>query len=232
MSHFVVAVFSRPDQNYEDLLAPFNEQDENYMEFQPCGETKEELEKTYEEVKAKYGYTSFEQYMKDYHGYHQENGDWGYTSNPHAKWDWYQEGGRWNGFFRAKSGEMTNSELVSEIDFSLNQQVYDRAVRFWEVAVDGQPLKDGETQEDFFIFYKPEYYREQYGTKEKYATQAASVLPWAFVTAEGEWIEKGTMGWWAMNDATQNSRDAFGSAFNKYVADHPDMIITAVDCHI
>lgn len=52
------------------------------------------------------------------------------------------------------------------------------------------------------------------------------------MTADGEWVESGNMGWWGMNDATQDSRSAFDAAFKKYVAEHPDMIVTAVDCHI
>lgn len=233
MSHFITAVFTRYGQDYEELLAPYNEQDEAFMEFEPSEETKEELLAKYEEVKDKYSYQSFDEFMENYYGYHRDqDGQWGYFTNPNAKWDWYQEGGRWNGFFRAKNGEMTNSELVSEIDFSMDKQKYEKAIRFWEVAVEGQPLKEGETEEDFLFLWKPEYYREQYGTKEKYAEQTASVLPWAFVTADGEWVENGTMGWWAMNDATQNSRDAFMEAFKKYVAEHPDMTVTAVDCHI
>ena len=233
MSHFVTAVFTRYGQDYEELLAPYNEQDEAFMEFEPCEETKEELQAKYQEVKDEYSYQSFDQFMKEYYGYHQDqDGQWGYFTNPNAKWDWYQEGGRWDGFFRAKNGEMVNSELVSEIDFSPDQQAYDKAIRFWEVMVDGQPLKEGEAQGDFFTLWKPEYYREQYGTKEKYAMSQASVTPWAFVTADGDWVESGNMGWWGMSDATQDSRSAFDAAFKKYVEENPYMTVTAVDCHI
>jgi hypothetical protein len=34
----------------------------------------------------------------------EETGKYGYWENPNAKWDWYQLGGRWAGFFRLKPG--------------------------------------------------------------------------------------------------------------------------------
>ena len=33
MSHFIGLVFLRPNADLEETLAPFNEQDEEYMEF-------------------------------------------------------------------------------------------------------------------------------------------------------------------------------------------------------
>ncbi|ELP2194011.1 hypothetical protein VZ50_003714 [Salmonella enterica subsp. enterica serovar Champaign] len=39
-------------------------------------------------------------------------------TNPNAKWDWYQLGGRWDGFFLHKSGIRTNSLKKGEIDFA------------------------------------------------------------------------------------------------------------------
>ena len=37
--------------------------------------------------------------------------------NPNAKWDWYSEGGRWNGVLVTKNGKEVNEANVSEIDF-------------------------------------------------------------------------------------------------------------------
>lgn len=79
-----------------------------------------------------YGYTLMEvtpsaiydclySFMKEYHGmepqdpadpnYVYQDGDeaimdlkYGWWSNPNAKWDWYQVGGRWRGFFKVKEG--------------------------------------------------------------------------------------------------------------------------------
>ena len=57
-------------------------------------------------------YSSFEEFLKDWHGYDEENfkedGTVGYYDNPNSKWDWWQIGGRWSGFFKAKN---TNEAL-------------------------------------------------------------------------------------------------------------------------
>lgn len=48
--------------------------------------------------KDKYG--TFEEFMKDYAGYTPTaEGDYGHWGNPDGKWDWYQVGGRWTGYF-------------------------------------------------------------------------------------------------------------------------------------
>jgi hypothetical protein len=44
-------------------------------------------------------YPTFEQFMKDYADLTQHEGQWGYWRNPNARWDWWQLGGRWTGFF-------------------------------------------------------------------------------------------------------------------------------------
>ena len=52
-------------------------------------------------------YKSFQQFAEDYHGFsdpEETTGHYGYWTNPNAKWDWYQIGGRWHGFFRLKEG--------------------------------------------------------------------------------------------------------------------------------
>lgn len=42
--------------------------------------------------------------IKDYHGYEFKDGKWIRFTNPNKKWDWYQLGGRWTGFFKLKLG--------------------------------------------------------------------------------------------------------------------------------
>jgi hypothetical protein len=58
-------------------------------------------------------------------------------TNPDKKWDWYQVGGRWDGFLRLKNGDKANSALKREIDFEgmlhtqrlLAEGDYDTAMR-------------------------------------------------------------------------------------------------------
>ena len=231
MSHFTVAVFHRPDQDIEELLAPYNEQDEAYMEFEQASETEAQLNAAYK--KNKRGYKSFKDFMKGYYGYCQNNeGKWGYMTNPNAKWDWYQVVGRLSGFFRLRTGGTTDVARVSEIDFAPDPIKYQKALRWWEVCVDDQPLEPGENRNDFFSLYKKEYYIDQYGTKERYAADQATPIPWACVTADGEWKEDGQMGWWALSDATQESRNSFRDWFMQYIKNNLALMVTMVDCHI
>lgn len=57
------------------------------------------------EVPMKELYATFDEFMKEYHGYNERDektGKYGYWENPNAKWDWYELGGRWTGFFKVK----------------------------------------------------------------------------------------------------------------------------------
>ena len=210
MSHFTVAVFSRSPDDVETMLDPF-----------------------YEGVDCNSEYAEFVE--DDGCDYDERAGAKGYWCNPSAKWDWYSIGGRWSGLLRLKNSDNTvDSARVLECDFSPDKEEYDQAVRFWEVVVDGQPLRDGEKEEDFSSWYKPQYFIDQYRTKENYAEQLSMFSTYAFLTADGEWNEPGEMGWFGFADTTADSRDAYNKAFDAYLkqAHNEDLFITIVDCHI
>ena len=61
-----------------------------------------------ESISFKDKYKNFENFMKEYCGYDARDPKtkkFGYWKNPQAKWDWYQLGGRWTGFFRMKAAQ-------------------------------------------------------------------------------------------------------------------------------
>ncbi len=60
-------------------------------------------------------YKTLEKYMDEWHGfeYDADAGGWGYKCNPNAKWDWFQVGGRWRGYYPLKK-EVLN-KLASAI---------------------------------------------------------------------------------------------------------------------
>lgn len=124
MSHFLVGVFCADIEDVDNLLAPYDEQNEDYFEFQE--DTCEDigtLRKKYEEDEEK-GDITFEEWLKEYSGYVLQDGKLGYRSNPNAKWDWYDaDGGRWSntGLYRLKPGEKPdewNRVKVKQMDFS------------------------------------------------------------------------------------------------------------------
>lgn len=237
MSHYVVAVFTHTEFMHEidELLAPFNEtpSDPGYLEFVPLDRSAEEIQSNYERCKDTY--KSFEDFMDSYYGAHFDPSlqAWGNMCNPNAKWDWYQVGGRWAGMLKLKDKKSCcNRAQVKDVDFSLDEDEYAEAMRFWEVYVEGQPVREGENIDTSFILLKPEGYVDKYGTKEDYARINASFSTYAYLTPEGEWVGKGEMGWFGCGTETGDSSREFQNALEKYIAEHPDQYITIVDCHI
>ena len=108
MSHFTVMVFG---ENAEKQLAPFQENNngdcpDQHLVFNDETEVVEQAwAEEDQETKDEYK-NDFDTYVEEYHGYSkdEETGKYGYWENPNAKWDWYQLGGRWAGFFRLKPG--------------------------------------------------------------------------------------------------------------------------------
>lgn len=109
-------------------------------------------------------------------------------------------------------------------------EAYKEAERFWEIVVEGQPLKEGE--EAPFNLYKEQYYLDLYGTKERYAEMQSKFLTFALIN-EGEWYEKGQMGWFGMSNATKESSTEFEELFDKAIKNaNPEHYLVIVDCHI
>ncbi|MDD3513036.1 MAG: hypothetical protein PHV21_03395 [Synergistaceae bacterium] len=228
MSHFNVAVFSRNPSEIDNLLAPFNE----------CVDAD----------------SPFSEFVEDEEGELNEAvGKNGYWTNPNARFDWYELGGRWRGYLKLKPGcageygspnpfdknpglDPTHCDqaLVNDCDFKLNEAARQHALRFWEVAVEKLPLRENEKPSDFESFYNERYYLERYGTKEAYADWAASFQTYAFLTADGEFISTGRMGWFGFDDARAEAVEAYRKRFAAYLAEAQDqgLFISVYDFHI
>lgn len=245
MSHFTVAVITEDIGRLEELLEPYYEgrEVEPYIEMTKqelidehkvlmegikTGEIKYLVERDKEENLL--GMTQ-EEFSKWYHGgTFDEEGNLLTTYNPNSKWDWYVVGGRWRNLLKLKDGSRADYAKIKDIDFSPDMVAYKKAERFWEIVVEGQPLKEGE--EAPFNLYKEQYYLDLYGTKERYAEQQAKFITFALLY-EGEWYEKGNMGWFGMSDETNESRLEYEQIFDRILseADGEDYLVI-VDCHI
>lgn len=133
MSHFIGLVFEK-SINLKDMLEPYNEQsnDGQYIVFEDCTE---EIQKTFDSLpekderltpegepypypRDKEHYPTFESLAEDWFGYRKnEDGVYGYTHNPDAKWDWYEIGNRWDGFILGKDGGEHNVAPFNEVDW-------------------------------------------------------------------------------------------------------------------
>lgn len=122
MSHFsVLVVLDHPDQ-LEDALAPYDENlsvpsypdpisEDSFTRFVKFYRDRGKLGETYTEEDLK-------QCWENWSGNELVKTDTGYASmstyNPNSKWDWYQVGGRWRGFFRVKPGTPEDEYQLGE----------------------------------------------------------------------------------------------------------------------
>lgn len=197
-------------------------------------------------------YPVYEDYLKDWHGI-EDLEHQGYDFNPKAKWDWYQLGGRWTGFFKLKpqaKGKVGDFSLVSEhrakagtadqarkkdIDFDrMKQDNFEEASKTYDEFE--AKYKNGELQPgDGYFHYGVENAgdRDNYvpETRERYIKRVGGISTFA-VLKDGEWYEKGEMGWWGcVHD--EKDPDAWKEQFNKLLEELPENTLLSVyDCHI
>lgn len=154
------------------------------------------------------------------------------TYNPDSKWDWWVDGGSWEGFLRLKDGTRANFAKIKDIDFSLDEEAYNKALHFWDVVVEHKPLKPDE--QPLFNIYSEDYYREFFGSRENYVRRQAAFHIFAVVTSDGIWYEPSEVGCFGMSDETPESAQKQGDNFIKNFIDGKDAetMITVVDCHI
>jgi len=207
---------------------------------------------------AKDKYESFTDYMEGYHGYSYSMDDegFGYHSNPNAKWDWFQIGGRWSGYWKLKDnkdglmGEKSwacgDKEIpenrcdiarIGDIDFEgmfLDKRI--KAENNWVECWEKYPIKMNDDSKDENASHRYWNYniRQDDDTpenKEKYIDGFCSCSTFAVLKDE-EWFEKGSMGWWAMV-ADEKGQDKWDTEFNELIKNlDPDTYVAIVDCHI
>lgn len=154
------------------------------------------------------------------------------TYNPDSRWDWYSIGGRFSGDLRTNKGEYVDDGYAKDLDFGRDEEAYQRNLRFWEIVVEGSPIRDDE--EEPFIYYKKEYYIKSYKNKETFADVCSKPIYHAVVTPDGKWHEPGKMGWFASLADEEDElewRLSFEERFlNRAKANN--WYVTLVDCHI
>ncbi len=233
MSHYAVAVFHRKDQSVDALLEPYNEN--KRMEPYISMSRQEAIDYARKYYKGFEDKTDDEcwQFMADDagEGMTDDTGNIYSTYNPQSKWDWWTEGGRWSGMLN-KDGEEVDSGRVGDLIFPFDKEIYEDALRFWDVVIDHKPAREGEEYGP--LFYREEYYREYYGDRETYARQQASFSTYAVVTPDGEWHSAGDMGWFGCSsESAEESRDWYDHYKERFLdAADPDWMLTICDCHI
>lgn len=133
---------------------------------------------------------------------HEDGSLWKTTNSDNAKWDWYQMGGRYRGRLKMNHPN-TNRPLYSGWQYNNNEDEYKR-------------LK----QEG----YCDQAYRYEIVNLEGF-------VPFA-VVKDGEWYERGEMGWWAIV-SNEKEKDLWETEVETLLKDLPgDTLLTIMDCHI
>jgi hypothetical protein len=118
------------------------------------------------EVPMKDVYSSFEEYVEDWHGYekNEETGRWGLWTNLNSKWDWWLIGGRWTGYFPVKNSEGFSGEpgLMTEANSKEDRK---DAVRLCDLDLESQDKETTEAADKFWKNWL--YYREHRKDREE-----------------------------------------------------------------
>jgi len=190
------------------------------------------------------------------------------------KWDWYQLGGRWTGFFLAKpgchgitgeAGIMTEVPEIGwydamrkgDIDFQgMRQRAANKAGQRWDslaLATAGLPRPQSwdalRAQHDNIDAARVAYRNQPYIVaaakagfhdidpyqvpRDEFTLRAWNRAISTFaVVKDGEWYERGEMGWWACvsNEKPEAQWETEFQALLEAVPD--DTLLSVFDCHI
>jgi len=229
MSHFTLLVIGEED--IESALSPFWELDlsqEDLMnddraefivsfkkedletEFKKFKEKyKEDLDKEEKDYWVKYRTCSAEEWLESWNGLYlnKEKTDYGYYTNPNAKWDWYAIGGRWGGMLKLKK--------------SANIDEYEKPNFSWGI-------KDEEKEK----IIKNRMVDSAY--KKDITLASLKNIGTFAVLRNGEWFEKGSMGWWGISSETdEESKKWENGYYENFIKNlNEDTLLTIVDLHI
>lgn len=230
MSHFAVAVVMKDKNDLDKILEPYWEE----LEVEPyISKTKEEIiqeAKKWKDIFINKERTDFsEEYMEKYINaktdeelyqieidncyQYDENGNELSTYNPNSKWDWYDIGGRFRNLLltnKRNDDTFENNSFTELFGCCKDTPKAPTGYKF----VNGAKIKD-------IDFNKMEEINN------------GIFYTWALVDENG-WYEQGNMGWWALNDATDESTKKFSDMFQEYIKapQNQNKYLVIVDCHI
>lgn len=178
------------------------------------------------------------------------------TYNRDAKWDWYEVGGRWSGHLLLKDGTRADACRKSDVDVEAMMTARETDARerwaAYAKAIEGTPRHErweplherGGTDDEYhdqprvkalaeagltgFTFGSADDYPE---TEEELVTRfRAEALCTFALLMDGEWHERGSMGWFA---CVSDEKPDWPAEFARLWATIPDdAIVTVIDCHI
>ena len=265
MSHFIGLVFLRPDADLEETLAPFNEQDEKYMEFvDKTDEVKETWDKMPESCPSE------GTYIKEIDRTDLVNEIWDEAEDVLSK---ENEGAIWTPYTKDKYptptaiAEDKGYKIVPDETKRNGVRFVEEYVASWEFEPSKEKYPTMDKLAEYYFGYckvngkygymanpnaKWDWYcnggrwRGYLTNKEGKQTDVELLTevdwdktdtPFCFVNANGEWIERGQMGWFAMV-ANEKKGETWEEEFKAYVQsllndpEANEIEVYAIDYHI
>lgn len=153
-------------------------------------------------------------------------------TNPNAKWDWWEVGGRF--CLYNKHNEAVNICKIKDLRL-FSQHDYEVAERLYDLVINEKFDGTDEEKQRFLVYNGwgiSKDRMERAGSKEAFAKDYAKFRTYAFIK-DGQWYEPGEMGWFACTNATPESQEAYDKAFDKMIEEsNPEDCLVCVDCHI
>lgn len=222
MSHFVVYVFNNVNKNdVEDLLAPYDENIEyapyiKYTRQQAIAAVRNEIEEYKNTIYAEY-IANPEAYKQKHHINNDGDCHLQYLRDEfpkHLSWtddECYEEKRSWF------DDDMVDKDgnLLSTYNPKSKWDWYSIGGRW----ANGLVTNGGNSTDEDYV---SEIDWEKSGT------------PFAFVTPNGEWHERGKMGWWACV-SDEKAKGDWETEFRDTISElknNKDIMVTLVDCHI
>jgi len=252
----------------QETLLPWHEYEstgyEEYVEnIDVTDEVYENWNTMSDEEKKEYN-NDIIKYASDYHGYNasycNDNQLKFYDkTNPNAKWDWWEVGGRFTGLMSDNNGNTDNDCLPKkDVNFSIyEKKLYDELSEKYDKLVSIVNNREFPHFMDLKEQYGLEKAREIYNSndvikevensdildffekledilsydKETYLKNKAINVPYAIVY-DGKWYERGELGWWGISKNEQTLFD-WKIEFDKIWNSIPDDYwVTLIDYHI
>lgn len=218
---------------------------ENHLKWLK-GEARETAKITDEEELFKLGATW---HLDDEEEPLDKDGNYWTTTNDDAKWDWYQVGGRWAGYFVPKKGadyQTSDGNLQTRIRVAAGVEEAPQGADVikvkdidWDAMDEVERKRRGEYWDEQMKQENPDRRfvwddnREEVMkmSREEYVGKPVSHATFA-VLHDGKWYEKGEMGWFAMV-SNAKAEEQWDTEWRKLVESlDPETVVTVVDCHI
>lgn len=259
MSHFKVLVIG---ENWEEQLAPFDEniQVEPYREYESGTPAEHWMFKILREengLAEAAGWAEFAQKYSEHYAdgdsrmYYDAERDQAYrmtTYNPKSHWDWYALGGRCMGSLLVKQGTAASvgrpgtfnndprhvggvdQAQVKNIDWAEMRSRQRKLAEEHHAELVARHAKD---PKDFWLFGLTDQQIEMaLSDPERFINTNSAPFTCFAVVKDGEWFERGRMGWWGMV-ADEKSDLEWQQKLSELLANlDGETLLTVVDCHI